>query len=87
MRENTDQNNSKYGRFLRSGCVSIMKELGVRVNTFGTYSTRTVTMSILKVDGFYYTEISKLAGWSNELYFALFYGKSIEINFSKTIFD
>ena len=63
-----------------------MKESGVDMEIFGSHSTRAVSTSKCKAAGWSFKEISKSAGWSTERFFALYYDKPIEDNFSGIVF-
>ena len=67
-------------------CVTVMKESGVNINIFGSYSTRSASASKRKILGLSFKEIAKSAGWSNEKTFAKFYGKPIQEDFSNYLF-
>lgn len=68
-------------------CTSKMKELDVKVDIFWSHSIRVPSTSKCKTAGFSFEEISKSTAWSSKQSFALFYDKSIEQNFSETIFE
>ena len=51
-------------------CVTVMKESGVNVNIFRSYSTRSASASKCKISGQSFKEIAKSTGWSNEKTFA-----------------
>ena len=63
-----------------------MKESGVNVDIFGSDFTRAASTSKCKAAGLLFKKISKLAGWSTERSFALYYDKPIEDNFSEIVF-
>ena len=67
-------------------CVRIMKESAVNVDIFGSHSTGAASTSKCIATEFSFKEISKSAGWSNELSFALYYDKQIEDNFLRLSF-
>ena len=66
--------------------VTVMKESGVNVNIFDSYSTRSASTSKSKISGLSFKEIVKSAGWSNEKTFAKFYDKPIQEDFSNYLF-
>ena len=63
-----------------------MKESGVNMDMFGSHSTRAALTSKCKAAGLSFKELSKSAGWSTERFFALYYDKPIEDNFSEIVF-
>ena len=63
-----------------------MKESGVNMDMFRSHSTRAALTSKCKAAGLSFKEISKLAGWSTERPFAIYYDKPIEDNFSEIAF-
>ena len=69
-------------------CVTVMKESGVNVNTFGSHSytfsfihIRSASTSKCKISGLSFKEIAKSAGWSNEKTFVKLYDKPIQEDF------
>ena len=62
-----------------------MKESAVNVDIFASHSTGAASTSKCIATELSFKEISKSAGWSNELSFALYYDKQIEDNFSEIV--
>ena len=67
-------------------CVIVMKDSGINVNIFGSHSTRSASTSKCKISGLSFKEIAKSTGWSNGKIFAKFFDRSIQEDFSKSLF-